>query len=93
MAFRASGDKAAFYNGKLIGFQDTLCNDRGRHFFKGCYIEGTVDFVFGSGKSLYGEFSRKKKGFCKTTNYFLKIIMNGFCLISYGLIGFGFNMI
>ncbi|KAJ4846440.1 hypothetical protein Tsubulata_036215 [Turnera subulata] len=26
---------------------------RGRHFFKDCYIEGTVDFIFGSGKSIY----------------------------------------
>lgn len=53
MALRVSGDKAAFYNCRLIGFQDTLCDDRGRHFFHGCYIEGTVDFIFGSGKSLY----------------------------------------
>ena len=53
MALRVSGDKATFYNCKLIGFQDTLCDDRGRHFFHRCYIEGTVDFIFGSGKSLY----------------------------------------
>ncbi|KAF3433215.1 hypothetical protein FNV43_RR24317 [Rhamnella rubrinervis] len=53
VALRISGDKAAFYNCKLIGFQDTLCDDRGNHFFKDCYIEGTVDFIFGSGTSLY----------------------------------------
>jgi pectinesterase len=53
VALRIGGDKAAFYNCRLIGFQDTLCDDKGRHFFKDCYIEGTVDFIFGSGKSLY----------------------------------------
>ncbi|XP_022738510.1 putative pectinesterase 63 [Durio zibethinus] len=53
VSLRISGDKAAFYNCKLVGFQDTLCDDRGNHFFKDCYIRGTVDFIFGSGKSLY----------------------------------------
>lgn len=53
MALRASGDKAAFYNVRMLGFQDTLCDDKGFHLFKDCYIEGTVDFVFGSGTSLY----------------------------------------
>ncbi|CAM8905918.1 unnamed protein product [Rhodiola kirilowii] len=53
VAIRVSGDKSAFYKCKLIGFQDTLCDDRGKHFFKDCHIEGTIDFIFGSGKSLY----------------------------------------
>ncbi|XP_059627058.1 pectinesterase 1-like [Cornus florida] len=53
VALRISGDKTAFYNCKVLGFQDTLCDDKGKHFFKDCYIEGTVDFIFGNGKSLY----------------------------------------
>ncbi|KAG5247396.1 hypothetical protein OIU78_000725 [Salix suchowensis] len=53
VALRIAGDKSAFYNCRLIGFQDTLCDDKGRHLFKDCYIEGTVDYIFGSGKSLY----------------------------------------
>jgi pectinesterase len=52
-ALRIGGDKASFYNVKLYGFQDTLCDDKGKHLYKDCYIEGTVDFIFGSGKSLY----------------------------------------
>ncbi|KAG8662198.1 pectinesterase PPME1-like [Manihot esculenta] len=55
VALRVSGDKAAFYNCKMLGFQDTLCDDRGHHFYKNCYIEGTVDFIFGRGRSLYLE--------------------------------------
>ncbi|PPS03074.1 hypothetical protein GOBAR_AA17596 [Gossypium barbadense] len=53
VALRVSGDKSAFYNCKIIGFQDTLCDDRGNHFFKDFHIRGTVDFIFGSGTSLY----------------------------------------
>ncbi|KAK8487657.1 hypothetical protein V6N13_029166 [Hibiscus sabdariffa] len=48
-----SDDRSAFYGVNLYGFQDTLCDDRGNHFFKDCNIRGTVDFIFGSGKSLY----------------------------------------
>ncbi|KAG2712698.1 hypothetical protein I3843_04G129300 [Carya illinoinensis] len=53
VALRISGDMAAFYNCRFIGFQDTLCDDVGRHLFENCYIEGSVDFIFGNGKSLY----------------------------------------
>lgn len=53
VALRISGDRAAFYNCKILGFQDTICDDRHNHFFKDCLIQGTVDFIFGSGTSLY----------------------------------------
>lgn len=53
LAMRISGDKAAFYNCKFMSFQDTLCDDKGRHFFKDCYIQGSYDFIFGNGKSIY----------------------------------------
>ncbi|CAK8544004.1 unnamed protein product [Lathyrus sativus] len=53
VALRASGDKAAFYNCKIYGFQDTVCDDRHNHLFKDCLIQGTVDYIFGSGTSLY----------------------------------------
>ncbi|CAI9112693.1 OLC1v1013169C1 [Oldenlandia corymbosa var. corymbosa] len=53
LALRISGDKAAFYNCRFLGFQDTICDHQGLHFFKDCYVEGTVDFIFGNGKSIY----------------------------------------
>ncbi|KAA3460504.1 pectinesterase PPME1-like [Gossypium australe] len=53
VALRVFSDRSAFYNCKIIGFQDTLCDDRGNHFFKDYHIRGTVDFIFGSGTSLY----------------------------------------
>lgn len=52
-AFRIAGDKAAFYNCAFYGGQDTLCDDTGRHYFKNCFIQGSIDFVFGNGQSLY----------------------------------------
>ncbi|EFJ33967.1 hypothetical protein SELMODRAFT_167160 [Selaginella moellendorffii] len=52
-AFRISGDMAAFYNCGFYGAQDTLCDDVGRHYFKGCFIQGSIDFIFGNGRSLY----------------------------------------
>lgn len=53
VAMRISGDMAAFYDCKFYGYQDTLCDDTGRHFFKNCFIRGTVDFIFGNGRSIY----------------------------------------
>ncbi|MCL7022115.1 hypothetical protein MKW94_020888 [Papaver nudicaule] len=53
VALTISADKAAFYNCRFKGFQDTLCDLHGNHFFKDCYIEGMADFIFGDGKSVY----------------------------------------
>ncbi|CAN6579458.1 unnamed protein product [Malus baccata var. baccata] len=53
VAFRISGDKAYFSGCGFYGAQDTLCDDVGRHYFKECYIEGSIDFIFGNGRSMY----------------------------------------
>lgn len=53
VALRISADTAAFIGCKFIGAQDTLYDHKGRHYFKNCYIQGSVDFIFGDGLSLY----------------------------------------
>ncbi|CAK9872176.1 unnamed protein product, partial [Sphagnum jensenii] len=53
VALRATGDFAAFYGCGFYGAQDTLYDHKGRHYFHDCYIEGSIDFVFGRGQSLY----------------------------------------
>ncbi|KAK2657054.1 hypothetical protein Ddye_010106 [Dipteronia dyeriana] len=53
VALRISADKAAFIGCKFVGAQDTLYDHLGRHYFKDCYIEGSVDFIFGNGLSYY----------------------------------------
>ncbi|CAN6467254.1 unnamed protein product [Victoria cruziana] len=53
VALRISGNKAAFYNCSFFGHQDTLYDHKGVHYFKDCFIQGSVDFIFGYGRSLY----------------------------------------
>lgn len=53
VALRISADVAAFYGCGFYGAQDTLYDDAGRHYFKECFIEGSIDFIFGHARSLY----------------------------------------
>ncbi|KAI4331909.1 hypothetical protein L6164_016857 [Bauhinia variegata] len=47
------GDKSAFFDCGFVGFQDTLWDALGRHYFNNCIIQGAVDFIFGTGQSYY----------------------------------------
>ncbi|PHT92727.1 hypothetical protein T459_00609 [Capsicum annuum] len=53
VAFRISSDKAYFSGCGFYGAQDTLCDNAGRHYFKECYIEGSIHFIFGNDRSMY----------------------------------------
>ncbi|KAJ4705646.1 Pectinesterase [Melia azedarach] len=53
VAIRVSGDQSAFWGCGFFGAQDTLHDDKGRHYFRDCYIQGSIDFIFGNAKSLY----------------------------------------
>ncbi|KAE9593874.1 hypothetical protein Lal_00036524 [Lupinus albus] len=53
VAIRISGDQAEFRGCGFFGAQDTLHDDKGRHYFKDCYIQGSIDFIFGDARSLY----------------------------------------
>ncbi|KAJ4895312.1 putative pectinesterase 8 [Raphanus sativus] len=53
VAIRIGGDQSVFLGCGFFGAQDTLHDDRGRHYFKDCYIQGSIDFIFGNAKSLY----------------------------------------
>ncbi len=50
VAVNISGDKASFRNCRFLGRQDVLyCKNSGvASYFKNCYIDGTVDFIFGA---------------------------------------------
>lgn len=52
-AIRIQGDKSAFYDCAFVGIQDTFFDDKGSHYFKNCYIEGAIDFIYGSAQSIY----------------------------------------
>ncbi len=58
VALAISGDRAVLSRVRIIGKQDTLYlvqppNQRSRHVFRDCYIEGHVDFVFGNAKAYF----------------------------------------
>ncbi|KAG8365143.1 hypothetical protein BUALT_Bualt18G0073700 [Buddleja alternifolia] len=53
VALRIAGDKAVFYKVRFLGSQDTLLDEIGTHYFLQCFIQGSVDFIFGNGRSLY----------------------------------------
>ncbi|KAH6789435.1 hypothetical protein C2S51_004441 [Perilla frutescens var. frutescens] len=55
LAVRVSGDRTILYNVNMDGYQDTLCADTHRQYYRKCTITGTVDFVFGNGLALFQE--------------------------------------
>lgn len=50
-----AGDRVIFRNCRFLGNQDTLYNfgKHCRQYFENCYIEGTVDFIFGSSTAVF----------------------------------------
>ncbi|OQU90232.1 hypothetical protein SORBI_3002G370300 [Sorghum bicolor] len=53
VALRLSGDKTMLYRCRILGTQDTLFDNIGRHFLYNCEIQGSIDFIFGNARSLY----------------------------------------
>jgi PelA/Pel-15E family pectate lyase len=53
VAALVEGDRAVFKNCRFIGWQDTLYAKGGRQFYKDCYIEGSVDFIFGQASAVF----------------------------------------
>lgn len=53
VAVKVQGDRSVFENCRFLGWQDTLCADGGRQYFKNCYIEGRVDFIFGRSTAVF----------------------------------------
>ncbi len=53
LALRADGDRLVFRHCRFLGWQDTILVNRGRHYFTDCYIEGSVDFIFGAATAYF----------------------------------------
>lgn len=55
VACLVGGDRAVFRNCRFLGYQDTLYTyGKGQyHYFQDCYIEGSVDFIFGPSTALF----------------------------------------
>ncbi|WP_069661112.1 pectinesterase family protein [Arcticibacter eurypsychrophilus] len=67
VAISVSGDKVYFKNCRFLGFQDTLYTYGyySRQYYTNCYIEGTVDFIFGSSTAVFNNCEI----FCKKNGY------------------------
>ncbi|HEV2695114.1 MAG TPA: pectinesterase family protein [Verrucomicrobiae bacterium] len=53
LALRIGGDRAVINHCRLLGWQDTLRVDDARQYFTNCYIEGRVDFIYGSAATVF----------------------------------------
>lgn len=53
LAIRVEGDRVAFRHCRFLGWQDTILDNRGRHYYEDCYIAGHVDFIFGGATSFF----------------------------------------
>ena len=53
VAALVAGDRSSFYGCGFISVQDTLSDLLGRHYYENCYIEGSTDFIFGNGQSIF----------------------------------------
>lgn len=59
VALALTGDRAVVRRVRLLGHQDTLYANRGpnrrptRQYFRDCYIEGHVDFIFGDAMAYF----------------------------------------
>jgi len=50
-----ASDRAVFENVRIVGYQDTLFANAGRHWFHRCVIVGHVDFIFGAGRAVFDD--------------------------------------
>ena len=62
-----SGDRASFIDCRFLGFQDTLYTFGygSRQLYERCYIEGTVDFIFGASTAWFEDCTI----ICKTAGF------------------------
>ncbi|AHG87903.1 Pectinesterase [Gemmatirosa kalamazoonensis] len=48
-------DRTTFVDVRLVGYQDTVFPNVGRHYFHHCEILGHVDFIFGAGQAVFDD--------------------------------------
>lgn len=53
VALRVDGDQVIFRRCRFLGWQDTILTTRGRQYFADCYVEGSVDFIFGGATAYF----------------------------------------
>lgn len=65
LALRVDNDRAMLNHCRILGWQDTLMANNGRHYFTNCFIAGRVDFIYGSATAVFDhcEIQSKNGGY------------------------------
>lgn len=91
VAVRISGDRVQFINCRFLGFQDTLYahGEKSRQYYKDCYIEGTVDYIFGWSTAYFENCTifTKKGGMYVTAASTLEGMPHGFVFVNCKITG------
>jgi pectinesterase len=53
VALKSDSEFSVFYRVGIYGYQDSLCANLNRQFYKECTISGTVDFIFGYASAIF----------------------------------------
>lgn len=63
VACHVAGDRAVFRRCRFLGFQDTLYTfgENTREYYEDCYIEGTIDFIFGKATAVFNRCELRSK--------------------------------
>ncbi|KAL4195879.1 hypothetical protein AMTRI_Chr04g180520 [Amborella trichopoda] len=97
VAARVKGDKAAFYHCAFVGYQDTLYDQQGLHYFSKCFIQGTLDFICGNGRSLYEDchlnFIGESKSWITAQKRDKESNKTGFSFVGGHITGLGHGMV
>ncbi len=62
VALSIHADRATFRNCRFVGWQDTLYAAWGRQYYRDCYIEGHVDFIFGNAAAVFDRCQIHSRG-------------------------------
>jgi pectinesterase len=62
VALSIHSDRAVFRNCRFSGWQDTLYAASGRQYYRDCYIEGHVDFIFGNATAVFDHCEIRSRG-------------------------------
>jgi len=62
VAVLVEADRAVFRKCRFLGWQDTLYAKNGRQYYKDCYIEGHVDYIFGQAAAVFETSEIHSKG-------------------------------
>jgi len=62
VALFVDAERASFQNCRFYGWQDTMFVNGSHHVFDNCYIEGHVDFIFGTASAVFENCQIHSKG-------------------------------